>query len=170
MGAEKDVVAEGHAIPDADAVLDGDMVADDRARFDEGALADIAALPDNRITHDMGEGPNARILADVLRFVDPLGVHIDFGQGDDPPTSVRSPEFAGLGYPTRRGRYNLEDRAHKVAGGHAFAEKILGSGVIVRPMAAFGEPDAIRVTVGTREQNERLLKAVSEVLEVVDEG
>ena len=55
-------------------------------------------------------------------------------------------------------------------GGHAFAEKILGSGVIVRPMAAFGEPDAIRVTVGTREKNERLLKAVSETLEIVGEG
>ncbi len=55
-------------------------------------------------------------------------------------------------------------------GGHAFAEKILDSGVIVRPMAAFGEPDAIRVTVGTREQNERLLKAVSEALEVVGES
>ena len=55
-------------------------------------------------------------------------------------------------------------------GGHAFAEKILGSGVIVRPMAAFGEPDAIRVTVGTREQNELLIQAVKHVLEVVSEG
>jgi histidinol-phosphate aminotransferase len=55
-------------------------------------------------------------------------------------------------------------------GGHAFAEKILRSGVIVRPMAVFGEPDAIRVTVGTRELNERLLKAVSEILNVVQES
>ncbi|MFQ5923757.1 MAG: pyridoxal phosphate-dependent aminotransferase [Anaerolineales bacterium] len=55
-------------------------------------------------------------------------------------------------------------------GGHAFAEKMARTGVIVRPMAAFGEPDAIRVTVGLREQNERLLKAVSETLNLAQES
>ncbi|MFV1858042.1 MAG: histidinol-phosphate transaminase [Anaerolineales bacterium] len=55
-------------------------------------------------------------------------------------------------------------------GGGAFAEKMLHTGVIVRPMDAFGQPNGVRVTVGTREQNERLLKAVSETLNVVQEG
>lgn len=55
-------------------------------------------------------------------------------------------------------------------GGPAFAEKMLHQGIIVRPMGAFGEPSAVRVTVGLREQNERLLEAVSEVLEAVGEG
>ncbi|MFQ5942667.1 MAG: pyridoxal phosphate-dependent aminotransferase [Anaerolineales bacterium] len=55
-------------------------------------------------------------------------------------------------------------------GGTAFAEYMLQKGVIVRPMGAFGEPSAVRVTVGLREQNEQLLKAVSEVLEMVGEG
>lgn len=55
-------------------------------------------------------------------------------------------------------------------GGSAFAEKMLHKGVIVRPMGTFGEPSAIRVTVGLREQNVQLLKAVSDVLEVVGES
>ena len=55
-------------------------------------------------------------------------------------------------------------------GGRAFAEKLLRTGIIVRPMDTFGEPNGIRVTVGLREQNERLLKAVAEVLEVIGEG
>ena len=55
-------------------------------------------------------------------------------------------------------------------GGQGFAEKMLHSGVIVRPMDAFGEPNGIRVTVGLREQNEQLLNAVSDILEVVGEG
>jgi histidinol-phosphate aminotransferase len=55
-------------------------------------------------------------------------------------------------------------------GGQEFAKMMLRTGVIVRPMDGFGEPNGIRVTVGLREQNEQLLKAVSEVLEVVHES
>jgi histidinol-phosphate aminotransferase len=55
-------------------------------------------------------------------------------------------------------------------GGQEFARMMLRTGVIVRPMDGFGEPNGIRVTVGLREQNEQLLKAVSEVLEVVHES
>jgi len=52
----------------------------------------------------------------------------------------------------------------------SFAEKMLRTGVIIRPMGAFGEPNGIRVTVGLREQNEQFLKAVAEILDVVYEG
>jgi histidinol-phosphate aminotransferase len=55
-------------------------------------------------------------------------------------------------------------------GGQEFAKKILRAGVIVRPMDGFGEPNGIRITVGLREQNEQLLKAVAKVLEVVYES
>jgi histidinol-phosphate aminotransferase len=44
-------------------------------------------------------------------------------------------------------------------------EAMLRRGVIIRPMAGFGMPDAIRVTVGTREQNEKMLSAMKAVLE-----
>jgi histidinol-phosphate aminotransferase len=43
-------------------------------------------------------------------------------------------------------------------------DALLHQGVIVRPMAAFGLPNAFRVTVGLREQNERFLAAMRTVL------
>ncbi len=43
-------------------------------------------------------------------------------------------------------------------------EGMLRRGVIVRLMGGFGMPDAIRVTIGTRAQNERMLWAMGEVL------
>jgi histidinol-phosphate aminotransferase len=43
-------------------------------------------------------------------------------------------------------------------------EGMLRRGVIVRPMASFGMPDAIRVTIGTRPENEKMLDALRQVL------
>ena len=43
-------------------------------------------------------------------------------------------------------------------------EKLIRRGVIVRPMAAWGLPDAIRVTIGLREHNERFIAALQSVL------
>ena len=37
-------------------------------------------------------------------------------------------------------------------------------GLIVRPVANYGMPDSLRITVGTPEQNERLLKALAEIV------
>jgi len=44
-------------------------------------------------------------------------------------------------------------------------EKMLPKGVIVRAMTEYGYPEHIRVTIGTREQNEKFLKCLAEVLE-----
>jgi histidinol-phosphate aminotransferase len=38
-------------------------------------------------------------------------------------------------------------------------ERLLREGVIVRPLAGFGLPNHIRITIGTAEENERLVKA-----------
>jgi histidinol-phosphate aminotransferase len=43
-------------------------------------------------------------------------------------------------------------------------EGLLRRGVIVRPAAGFGLPDAIRVTIGSREENEKLVGALAQVL------
>ena len=43
-------------------------------------------------------------------------------------------------------------------------EDLLRAGVIVRPVANYGLPDHLRITVGTAEQNERLLAALAMVL------
>ena len=51
------------------------------------------------------------------------------------------------------------------AGGNAGAlfDALLHEGVIVRPLAAFGAPDAVRVTVGTPEENDFLAQALAAV-------
>jgi len=42
--------------------------------------------------------------------------------------------------------------------------ELMRKGVIIRPLTSFGLPGAIRVTVGTPDQNKRFIKALSEVL------
>ncbi|NWG76113.1 MAG: aminotransferase class I/II-fold pyridoxal phosphate-dependent enzyme, partial [Rubrivivax sp.] len=43
-------------------------------------------------------------------------------------------------------------------------ERMLRRGVVIRPLSSFGFQEYIRVTVGTREENERFIKALREVL------
>jgi len=47
----------------------------------------------------------------------------------------------------------------------AFAKRLQAEGVIIRPLGPWGAPNAIRVTIGTREQNEIFLKAFRKVTE-----
>jgi len=47
----------------------------------------------------------------------------------------------------------------------AVYEKLLRMGVIVRPLAGYGMPDHLRVTVGTPKENERFLKALRTALD-----
>ncbi len=46
-------------------------------------------------------------------------------------------------------------------------ERMLHLGVIVRPMAAYGYSSYIRITVGTRAENERLVGALAQTLEAI---
>jgi histidinol-phosphate aminotransferase len=80
-----------------------------------------------------------------------------------------------------RGRLQLEDalRAHgldpvgpalgnfvyvEVGDGRALFEQLLRQGVIVRPLAGFGAPEAIRISVGTEEENALFATALGHVL------
>src|SRR6266851_394433 len=56
-------------------------------------------------------------------------------------------------------RRNGEPRADRVY------EQLLRQGVIVRPVAGYGMPDHLRVTVGTPKENEKFLKALDTALE-----
>jgi histidinol-phosphate aminotransferase len=47
----------------------------------------------------------------------------------------------------------------------AVYEKLLRQGIIVRPLAGYGMPDHLRVTVGTPKENERFLKALRTALD-----
>jgi histidinol-phosphate aminotransferase len=65
-------------------------------------------------------------------------------------------------------------KAHPTAGnfvlvdvggsGQLVYERLLRQGVIVRPMGGYGLPNALRITIGTAEQNERLIAALSAVM------
>jgi histidinol-phosphate aminotransferase len=44
-------------------------------------------------------------------------------------------------------------------------DALLRKGVIVRPLAGFGMPEHVRITIGTAEENERLVKALRELRE-----
>jgi histidinol-phosphate aminotransferase len=48
--------------------------------------------------------------------------------------------------------------------GAAVYELLLREGVIVRPVAGYGLPRCVRITIGTAQQNERLIAALSRVL------
>ncbi len=48
--------------------------------------------------------------------------------------------------------------------GRQFFEGLLDRGVIVRPLASYGFPDCIRVSVGRPEENQRFVEALKEVL------
>lgn len=46
----------------------------------------------------------------------------------------------------------------------AIEADLLGRGIVLRPMSGYGLPTCLRITVGTRADNERLLQALGEVL------
>jgi histidinol-phosphate aminotransferase len=52
----------------------------------------------------------------------------------------------------------------EVGDGRALFDELLRQGVIVRPLAGFGAPDAIRVSVGTSEENGIFAEALGHVL------
>ena len=45
-------------------------------------------------------------------------------------------------------------------------EKMMELGVTIRPMGSFGVKDAIRVTIGTQEQNERFIACLKQTLKL----
>jgi histidinol-phosphate aminotransferase len=51
-----------------------------------------------------------------------------------------------------------------VPGAGEIFEKLLRAGVIVRPIAAYGMPDHLRVSIGLESENARFLDALRQVL------
>lgn len=46
----------------------------------------------------------------------------------------------------------------------AISDRLLSHGIIIRPTAGFGLPDFIRVTIGTKEHNERFIKVLRGII------
>jgi len=69
-------------------------------------------------------------------------------------------EAQGLPYVPSVANFMLVEVGH----GREVFEQLQRKKVIVRAMDGYGLPDHIRVTVGTREQNERMVASLQEVL------
>jgi histidinol-phosphate aminotransferase len=53
----------------------------------------------------------------------------------------------------------------RVGNGQRVFEALQGQGVIVRPMAAYGLPEWVRITIGTPQENERCIKTLQAAME-----
>ncbi len=71
-------------------------------------------------------------------------------------------EFARLGLPYVPSQANFV--LVRVGNGGEVYERLLRRGVIVRPVAGYGFPEHVRVTVGTAEENRRFVDALEEAL------
>ena len=63
----------------------------------------------------------------------------------------------GLRYIETEGNFIMLDVRRS---GAEVTDALLKQGVIVRPMAGYGYPNAVRVTIGTQAENERFIKAL----------
>jgi len=70
----------------------------------------------------------------------------------------------GVAYLPSHGNFLMVRVADAGKGAAPVYEALLRSGVIVRPVANYGLPDWIRVTVGLPEENARFLSALGAVL------
>ncbi len=66
----------------------------------------------------------------------------------------------GLRYIETEGNFIM---LHVEPSGAEITDALLKQGVIVRPMAGYGYPNAIRVTIGTQQENERFITALKVV-------
>ena len=128
----------GWAVAPADVVTATSKV---RRAFDVSATAQAAALaslddPEEIAARRQLNAEGLARLAEILR-----------GHGLDPAGPAR-------------GNFLFAD----VGGGRDLFERLLREGVIVRPLDGFGAPEAIRVTVGTPEENELFAVALGHVL------
>ncbi|MGI9592429.1 MAG: histidinol-phosphate transaminase [Myxococcota bacterium] len=84
---------------------------------------------------------------------------------------VTESNASGVDYLTRELRalgmevYPTDANFLLVRAGAEIYEQLLPEGVIVRPMAGFGLPDHVRVSVGLPEENERLVKTLKRLRE-----
>ncbi len=129
----------GYGIADRDAVA---LMHRIRQPFNVNALAQAAALA--------ALEDDAHIL-ECLRMIE-AGRHYLYD------------EFSSLGlkYVPSRANFILVDVGRSA---HDIYQRLLREGVIVRPMTSFGMETALRISIGTPEENRRLIKSLRKCLE-----
>jgi len=133
----------GYAVADADAVALMNRI---RQPFNVNALAQVAALA--------ALDDEAHVL-ECVRMIE-AGRHFLYD------------EFKTLGvkYAPSRANFILVDVGRSAA---EIFQKLLHDGVIVRPLTAFGMETALRITVGTPEENRKLVRSLRRALGVTAE-
>ncbi len=128
----------GYGIADPDAIALLNRI---RPPFNVNSLAQVAALA------ALEDEPH---VLECVRLID-AGRHFLYD------------EFTALGikYAPSRANFILVDVGRSAAD---IYQKLLREGVIVRPMTSFGMETALRITIGTPEENRRLAKALRAVL------
>jgi histidinol-phosphate aminotransferase len=129
----------GYGVADADAVALMNRI---RQPFNVNSLAQVAALA---ALDDDGH------VQECVRMIE-AGRHYLYD------------EFNSLGvkYVPARANFILVDVGHSAA---EIFQALLHEGVIVRPLTPFGMETALRITVGTPEENRKLVKGLRKVLE-----
>jgi len=128
----------GYGIADADAIALMNRI---RQPFNVNSLAQVAALA--------ALDDEAHIL-ECVRMIE-AGRHFLYDEF----------KRIGLQYVPSRANFILVDVGRNAAD---IYQKLLHQGVIVRPMTPFGLETAFRITVGTPEENRKLVKALRAVL------
>jgi histidinol-phosphate aminotransferase len=128
----------GYGVADADAIALMNRI---RQPFNVNALAQVAALA--AIDDD------SHVL-ECVRMIE-AGRHYLYD------------EFNALGikYVPSRANFILVDVGHSASD---VFQRLLKEGVIVRPLTPFGMESALRITIGTPQENRRLVKALRHVL------
>ena len=128
----------GYGIADADAIALMNRI---RQPFNVNSLAQVAALA---ALDDEGH------ILECVRMID-AGRHFLYDEFDS----------LGIKYVPSRANFILVDVGRSAADVY---QKLLHQGVIVRPMTPFGMETALRVSIGTPEENRKLVKALRTVL------
>jgi histidinol-phosphate aminotransferase len=128
----------GYGIADADAIALMNRI---RQPFNVNALAQVAALA--------ALDDESHVL-ECVRMIE-AGRHYLYD------------EFKALGikYVPSRANFILVDVGHSASDVY---QRLLKQGVIVRPLTPFGMESALRITIGTPQENRRLVKALRHVL------
>src|SRR4029453_18220707 len=129
----------GYAIGDPDCVSLLNRI---RPPFNVNSLAQVAALA--------ALEDDAHIL-ECLRMIEAGRAYL-------------TEEFASLGlrFPASRANFILVDVGRNALDVY---QRLLREGVIVRPMLSFGMESTLRISIGTPEENRRLMKALRKVLQ-----
>jgi histidinol-phosphate aminotransferase len=128
----------GYGIADADATALMNRI---RQPFNVNSLAQVAALA---ALEDEGH------ILECIRMID-AGKHFLYDEF----------KTMGIKYVPARANFVLVDVGRSASD---IYQKLLHLGVIVRPMTSFGMETTLRVTIGTPEENRKLVKALRTVL------